>query len=643
MSKPGHQRATRRTAIVDEHGGGEQRERACLGRERPVHGEGVVIEPGLVRQDGGKHAASIGAVPSCDIRGAPRARCGVLRIASMPPMASERDHEATARLLEAGRVARRRARPRGRARAAAGDRARAHRRAVRGDRRARRERRGAGAVPHDAASTPADARGDRRPPARARDPRPADRGPAAAGAARRRRAPALLRLPGRASADDDLPRRAADDPRRGVGQPVSHGEGGRRVRRRATWRRSSCSPTGRRSRSTTRASTDARSSAPGSSSGRSRASRRRRRSRARSGRRPISRGCSSWWSSAAGRSCARAIVVLLLVEGDRLVAAGGAGQIGEEALAARRCPSRAPWPARSCAAAGPSGSRTSPRGFGIADEAARHAREPRPPCSCRCGRAARSLGVLCAFDRLDDDPEFGDREEELLLLVRRRARRRPWPRRGPSSPSGCATACAPPSRSARAGPASCTTRRCRGSPRSGSCSRRGLRVGGDALEQAARQATDQVGDGDRQPARADHGAAPRRRSTSSGFAAALEGLALRVARGRGPRGRVVLGVDDERSTPTSRPPSTGWSRRRSPTWASTRARSASRSRIERQRRGARGPWSPTTARGFDAAAPTAGFGLAGMRERAALMGGDLELRSGAGGTVVRAILPGLML
>ena len=26
----------------------------------------------------------------------------------------------------------------------------------------------------------------------------------------------------------------------------------------------------------------------------------------------------------------------------------------------------------------------------------------------------RALGVLCAFDRLDEDPEFGDRDEELL-------------------------------------------------------------------------------------------------------------------------------------------------------------------------------------------------------------------------------------
>jgi signal transduction histidine kinase len=43
--------------------------------------------------------------------------------------------------------------------------------------------------------------------------------------------------------------------------------------------------------------------------------------------------------------------------------------------------------------------------------------------------------------------------------------------------------------------------------------------------------------------------------------------------------------------------------------------------------------------GFDTAAPTEGFGLAGMRERAALMGGELEIRSGPEGTTVRALLP----
>ncbi len=46
-------------------------------------------------------------------------------------------------------------------------------------------------------------------------------------------------------------------------------------------------------------------------------------------------------------------------------------------------------------------------------------------------------------------------------------------------------------------------------------------------------------------------------------------------------------------------------------------------------------------RGFDAAAPTEGFGLAGMRERAALMGGTLELGSSAAGTRIRVVLPEL--
>jgi signal transduction histidine kinase len=43
--------------------------------------------------------------------------------------------------------------------------------------------------------------------------------------------------------------------------------------------------------------------------------------------------------------------------------------------------------------------------------------------------------------------------------------------------------------------------------------------------------------------------------------------------------------------------------------------------------------------GFDTEAQTAGFGLAGMRERVYLAGGRLELESGPGGTRVRAHLP----
>ncbi len=43
--------------------------------------------------------------------------------------------------------------------------------------------------------------------------------------------------------------------------------------------------------------------------------------------------------------------------------------------------------------------------------------------------------------------------------------------------------------------------------------------------------------------------------------------------------------------------------------------------------------------GFDPAEPSAGFGLAGMRERVELLGGELEIRSSPGGTRVAAALP----
>jgi signal transduction histidine kinase len=44
-------------------------------------------------------------------------------------------------------------------------------------------------------------------------------------------------------------------------------------------------------------------------------------------------------------------------------------------------------------------------------------------------------------------------------------------------------------------------------------------------------------------------------------------------------------------------------------------------------------------RGFDVSQPTKGFGLVGMRERASLVGGRLELLSSPKGTTVRVSLP----
>jgi signal transduction histidine kinase len=44
-------------------------------------------------------------------------------------------------------------------------------------------------------------------------------------------------------------------------------------------------------------------------------------------------------------------------------------------------------------------------------------------------------------------------------------------------------------------------------------------------------------------------------------------------------------------------------------------------------------------RGFEPAEPTEGFGVAGMRERAALMGGRLSIETSTAGTTVAAVLP----
>jgi signal transduction histidine kinase len=43
--------------------------------------------------------------------------------------------------------------------------------------------------------------------------------------------------------------------------------------------------------------------------------------------------------------------------------------------------------------------------------------------------------------------------------------------------------------------------------------------------------------------------------------------------------------------------------------------------------------------GFDVGAPSTGFGLAGMRERLALVGGTLDVLSSSAGTVLTARLP----
>ena len=134
-----------------------------------------------------------------------------------------------------------------------------------------------------------------------------------------------------------------------------------------------------------------------------------------------------------------------------------------------------------------------------ADRAARAARVPRP--------SARRAG---AFDRIGGELEFGDRGRAAAAGVRRQrgdggrdravgrgraAARVDGRRRG---------------RSAGAGRASCTTRRCRGSAACACCSTAALRAAtrGMRSSRRARTAVEQIDARDREAAHADHRAAP---------------------------------------------------------------------------------------------------------------------------------------
>ena len=250
----------------------------------------------------------------------------------------------------------------------------------------------------------------------------------------------------------------------------------------------------------------------------------------------------------------------------------------------------------------------------------------------------RSLGVLCAFDRMDDEPGFGDREEELLLLFAQ------------SAATAVSTARSVEAERLRHSLRSAEQERTRWARElhdetlQGLAALRvllqsGLKVGGDALEEAARTAAEQVTSEianlralitELRPAALDQ----------LGLAAALDGLAQRSREVDGLEVDVAgrRGRRDARSRPADRrlPARAGG--------AHQRGRHARAQRVEvRIARVGEGleVLVADDGRGFDAAAPTDGFGLAGMRERAALMGGTLELGSSAAGTTVRAVLPEL--
>jgi signal transduction histidine kinase len=336
-----------------------------------------------------------------------------------------------------------------------------------------------------------------------------------------------------------------------------------------------------------------------------------------------------------GRALVRArSVVLLLHEGDRLVAAAGAGQLDADTLGA-----------------------SVPEADSVAGEVLRSGRPERiADVAVRLGLQderlgipgaetallvplryrQRALGVLCAFDRLGEEPEFGDREEDLLLSF------------AASAATAVATA------------KSVEADRLRHSLRSAEQERRrwarelhdetlqglaalgvllssGLRAGGEALEQAARHATDQLSTEianlralitELRPPSLDQ----------LGLVAALEGLARRSADVDGLE--LELGVDVREDALDSELKTAVYRLvQEALTNVGKHARAAHVDVAVEQGPDAVRVRVADDGHGFDAAEPTEGFGLAGMRERAALMGGRLEVETSAAGTAVTAVFP----
>ena len=333
-----------------------------------------------------------------------------------------------------------------------------------------------------------------------------------------------------------------------------------------------------------------------------------------------------------GRALVRArAVVLLLLEGDHLVAAAGAGQVDDATLSAAL--------SVESSVAGEVLRRGTPER--ILDVAVRLAVEDERIGIVGAETALlvplryreHALGVLCAFDRLDDDPEFGDRDELLLEAF------------AASAATAVATAQTVEADRLRHSLRSAEQERRRwarelhdetlqGLAALGVVLSAGQRAGGEALEQAVSQATEQLTTEisnlralitELRPAALDQ----------LGLVAALEGLARRAREVEGLELDLRVDVDEsaldaELKTAIYRLVQEA---------LTNVAKHASADRVEvsvsRQDGEVRLRVADDGA-GFDADEPTAGFGLVGMRERAVLMGGTLDVFSSRRGTVVSA-------
>jgi len=336
-----------------------------------------------------------------------------------------------------------------------------------------------------------------------------------------------------------------------------------------------------------------------------------------------------------GRALVRArTVVLLLREGDRLVAAAGAGQLDERALRSVVSVDRS-VPGEVLRLGRPE--RVSDVGvrMGVEDEQMGIVGAETAllvPLRYR----DRALGVLCAFDRLDEQPEFGDREEDLLQAF------------AASAATAVATAQTVEAERLRHSLRSAEQERSRwarelhdetlqGLAAMGVLLSSGLKAGGDSLERAARQATEQLATEvanlralitELRPAALDQ----------LGLVAALEGLARRAREVEGLEVHLDLVVDEAALDPELK---TVVYRLVQEALTNV-AKHARANRVDIDVEHGDGEVRLLVAddgRGFDAAEPAGGFGLVGMRERVALLGGVLDLATSDRGTLVTARFP----
>jgi signal transduction histidine kinase len=335
-----------------------------------------------------------------------------------------------------------------------------------------------------------------------------------------------------------------------------------------------------------------------------------------------------------GRALVRArTVVLLLREGERLAAAAGAGQLDERTLG-----SSVPLEG---SVAGEVLRRTAPERiedvstrFGVHDE----------PLGIVGAETAvlvpliyrdRSLGVLCVFDRMDEELQFGARDEQLLLAF------------AASAATAVATAKSVESERLRHSLRSAERERSRwarelhdetlqGLAALGVLLNSGLRAGGDALELAVRTATEQLSTEianlralitELRPAALDE----------LGLVAALEGLARRAREVEGLEVALELGVDGDELDPELQTTVyrlvqealTNVAKHARATHVEVRVAPVADGLLVR---------IADDGHGFDADQPSEGFGLAGMRERA-VMDGRLDVATSERGTVVEARIP----